>query len=61
MDMKNHVGMLEQVGVVTTEQVGRARTCKLGRDRMDEEAAWIERLSQLQDAWFDELDKVVEG
>ena len=59
--MKKHVGVLEQAGLVTTEEVGRVRTCKLGRRRLDEEAAWIERYSQLWDARFDELDKVVEG
>jgi DNA-binding transcriptional ArsR family regulator len=58
--MKKHVGVLEQAGLVTTEKVGRVRTCKLGRRRLEEEAAWIERYHQLWDARFDELDKVVE-
>jgi DNA-binding transcriptional ArsR family regulator len=39
--MKKHVGVLEQVGLVTTEKVGRVRTCKLGLRRLEEEAAWI--------------------
>ena len=47
-------------GAVTTEKVGRVRTCKLGLRRLEEEAAWIERYRQLWDARFDELDKVVE-
>ena len=59
--MKKHVGVLEQAGLVTTEKVGRVRTCKLGRRRLEEEAAWIERYRQLWEARFDELDKVVEG
>jgi len=59
--MTKHVGVLEQAGLVTTEKVGRVRTCKLGLRRLDEEAAWIERYRQLWDARFDELDKVVEG
>ena len=58
--MKKHVGVLEQAGLVTTEKVGRVRTCKLGLRRLEEEAAWIERYRQLWDARFDELDKVVE-
>jgi DNA-binding transcriptional ArsR family regulator len=58
--MKKHVGVLEQAGLVTTEKVGRVRTCKLGRRRLEEEAAWIERYRQLWEARFDELDKVVE-
>ncbi len=58
--MKKHVGVLEQAGLVTTEKVGRVRTCKLGRRRLEEEAAWIERYRQLWAARFDELDAVVE-
>jgi len=58
--MKKHVGVLEQAGLVTTQKVGRVRTCKLGLRRLEEEAMWIERYSQLWDARFDELDKVVE-
>ena len=58
--MKKHVSVLEQAGLVTTEKVGRVRTCKLGLCRLEEEAAWIERYRQLWDARFDELDKVVE-
>ena len=58
--MKKHVGVLEQAGFVTTEKVGRVRTCRLGRHRFDEEAAWIEGRRQLWDARFDALDEVVE-
>src|SRR5687767_2581366 len=58
--MKKHVGVLEQAGLVSTEKVGRVRTCKLGPRRLEDEAAWIERYRQLWDARFDELDKVVE-
>src|SRR5580700_9141128 len=58
--MKKHVGVLEQVGLVTTEKIGRVRTCKLGVRRLEEEAAWIERYRQLWDSRFDELDDVVE-
>ena len=58
--MKKHVGVLERAGLVTTEKVGRVRTCKLGRRRLEEEAAWIERYRQRWAARFDELDKLVE-
>src|SRR4029453_10273848 len=58
--MRKHVGVLEQAELVTTEKVGRVRTCKLGPRRLDEETAWIERYRQLWDSRFDELDKVVE-
>jgi DNA-binding transcriptional ArsR family regulator len=58
--MKKHVGVLEQAGLVTTEKIGRVRTCKLGLRGLADEAAWIERYQQVWDARFDELDKVVE-
>jgi DNA-binding transcriptional ArsR family regulator len=58
--MKKHVGVLEQAGFVTTEKVGRVRTCKLGPRRLEEETAWIERYRQLWASRFDELDKVIE-
>ena len=58
--MKKHVGVLELAGLVTTEKVGRVRTCKLGPRRLDEETAWIERYCQLWASRFDELDKIVE-
>jgi DNA-binding transcriptional ArsR family regulator len=58
--MKKHVGVLERAGLVTTEKVGRVRTCKLGRRRLEEEAMWIEKYRQLWEARFDALDQVVE-
>jgi DNA-binding transcriptional ArsR family regulator len=58
--MKKHVGVLEEAGLVTTEKVGRVRTCKLGPGRLEDETAWIERYRQVWDARFDELENVVE-
>jgi DNA-binding transcriptional ArsR family regulator len=58
--MKKHVGVLEQAGLVTTEKVGRVRTCKLGPRRLEAEAAWLERYRQLWDARLDALERVVE-
>jgi DNA-binding transcriptional ArsR family regulator len=58
--MKKHVGVLEQAGLVTTQKVGRVRTCRLGLRGLEEEAAWIESYRQLWDARFDALDKIVE-
>ena len=57
--MKKHVGVLEQAGLVSTDKVGRVRTCKLGLRGLQEEAAWIERYRQLWAARFDELDDIV--
>lgn len=58
--MKKHVGVLEGAGLVTTEKVGRVRTCRLGQRRLEEETAWLERYRRLWAARFDELDGVVE-
>ncbi len=58
--MKKHVSVLERAGLVTTEKVGRVRTCTLGPRRLERETAWIERYRQLWAARFDELDDVIE-
>jgi DNA-binding transcriptional ArsR family regulator len=58
--MRKHVGVLEQAGLVSTEKVGRVRTCRLGPRRLAEETAWIEEYRQLWAARFDALDKVIE-
>jgi DNA-binding transcriptional ArsR family regulator len=59
--MRKHVLVLEQADLVTTEKVGRVRTCSLSRRRMEEETEWIEGYRRLWDARFEELDNVVEG
>jgi DNA-binding transcriptional ArsR family regulator len=58
--MKKHVSILEQAGLVSTEKVGRVRTCKLGPRELEEAAAWIEQHRQLWSARFDALDELVE-
>jgi DNA-binding transcriptional ArsR family regulator len=58
--MKKHVGVLERAGLVSTEKVGRVRTCKLGPSRLEAETAWIDGYRQLWSARFDELDNVLE-
>ena len=57
--MRKHIGVLEQAELVTTEKVGRVRTCTLGRRRLEEEAGWIENYRQLWAARFDALDTVI--
>jgi DNA-binding transcriptional ArsR family regulator len=59
--MKKHVGVLEEVGLVTTEKVGRVRTCRLGRRGLEEEVAWIEGYRRLWEARFEALNEVVEA
>jgi DNA-binding transcriptional ArsR family regulator len=58
--MKKHVGVLERAGLVTTEKIGRVRTCKLGPRRLEDETAWIESYRQLWNMRFDALDEVIQ-
>src|SRR3954471_3633054 len=50
--MKKHVGILERVGLVASEKVGRVRTCTLGPSLLETETAWIEGYRQLWSARF---------
>ncbi|MCA8900911.1 MAG: helix-turn-helix transcriptional regulator [Hyphomonas sp.] len=58
--MKKHIRVLEDVGLVATEKIGRVRTCRLGPKGLEEEAALIEQYRRLWAARFGELDKVLE-
>jgi DNA-binding transcriptional ArsR family regulator len=58
--MKKHVEVLEQAGLVTTEKIGRVRTCRLGVRGLQAEAEWIDRYRRLWSERFDGLDAVVE-
>lgn len=58
--MKKHVGVLELAGLVTTQKVGRVRTCRIGPCRLEEELEWIARYRQVWDARFDALDGVLD-
>jgi DNA-binding transcriptional ArsR family regulator len=59
--MKKHVSVLEEAGLVTTQKIGRVRTCKLGVSRLAEETAWIEEYRRLWTSRFDALDQIVEA
>ena len=58
--MKKHVGVLEQAGLVTTEKVGRVRTCKLGPHPLEQEMAWMQAHRRLWAVRFDALEDVLE-
>jgi hypothetical protein len=51
--------VLEHAELVTTEKVGRVRTCRLGPRRLEAETAWIEQQRQVWDARFDALEHVL--
>lgn len=48
--IKKHVHLLEDAGLVTTEKIGRVRTCRVGPRRLADEAGWIGRYQDLLDA-----------
>ena len=54
--MAKHVHVLEAVGLVATEKVGRARRCTLGTERLDEAMAWITFYQRLWERKLDGLD-----
>ncbi len=58
--MRKHVRVLEDAGLVTTEKIGRVRTCRLGPSQLADEARWIEEYRQLWNERFRRLDAVVE-
>lgn len=57
--MAKHVRVLEDVGLVTTEKVGRTRQCRLGGERLDDAMAWISFYQRLWDRRLDGLDAFV--
>jgi DNA-binding transcriptional ArsR family regulator len=57
--IKKHIAVLEAAGLVTTEKVGRVRRCRVGVERLEDVAAWVQQYQQLWDARFRALDDVV--
>jgi DNA-binding transcriptional ArsR family regulator len=55
-----HVRILEEVRLVTTEKRGRTRECRLGPDRMEDVARWIERQQAVWERRLDRLETVLE-
>lgn len=58
--MKKHVQVLETAKLVTTEKVGRVRTCRLGPRRLDQEAAWIAAYRRMLEARLNRLEDYLE-
>ena len=54
--IKKHVRVLEQAGLVTTQKVGRVRTCRLGPRQLQREAKWIEDYRRMQEQRLDCLE-----
>ena len=52
--VKKHVGILEEVELVVTSKVGRARECRLGSAQLDGAAGWIDGYRR---SWERRLDR----
>ncbi len=50
-----HLGVLESAGLVSTEKVGRVRTCRLEPEVLRRAEAW---LGDQRTAWEDRLDRL---
>jgi DNA-binding transcriptional ArsR family regulator len=58
--LKKHVRVLEDVELVTTEKVGRARRCSLGPRRLEDAQRWIETYRHMLDQRLDRLGELLE-
>lgn len=58
--IKKHVRVLEDAGLVTTEKVGRVRTCRLGPHTLEAELAWMESYRRVLEARLDRLAAFLE-
>jgi DNA-binding transcriptional ArsR family regulator len=52
--VKKHVGILEDVDLVITAKVGRARECQLGPAQLRDATHWID---EYRDRWEGRLDR----
>jgi DNA-binding transcriptional ArsR family regulator len=58
--IKKHVAVLEEAGLVSTEKVGRVRHCRLGPNRLEQEATWIARYREMIEGRLDRLGEFLE-
>ena len=58
--VKKHVGILEDVDLVITAKVGRARECKLGPAHLQDATQWIEAYRRTWERRLDRFGAYVE-
>jgi DNA-binding transcriptional ArsR family regulator len=58
--LKKHVRVLEDAELVTTEKVGRARRCRLGPRRLQDEMQWLESYRRTLEDRLDRFEDVLE-
>jgi DNA-binding transcriptional ArsR family regulator len=58
--MKKHVRVLEEAELVSTEKVGRVRTCRVGPLRLDQEAKWLATYQKMLEERLNSLGEFLE-
>jgi DNA-binding transcriptional ArsR family regulator len=58
--IKKHVGILEEVDLVITTKVGRARECRLGPAQLEDATAWIDAYRRVWEGRLDRFGAYVE-
>lgn len=58
--MLKHVRILEAAGMVVTEKHGRTRHCRLGTERLDDAARWIEMYRRRWEGRLHRLERYIE-
>lgn len=58
--MKKHLRVLEEVGLVRTEKVGRTRNCGLEPEGLGELQAWMSSYRAMLEERFDRLEELLE-
>jgi DNA-binding transcriptional ArsR family regulator len=58
--VKKHVGILEEVDLVVTAKVGRARECQLGPAQLEDATSWIDDYRRTSQRRLDRFGAYVE-
>lgn len=58
--LKKHVRVLEEVELISTEKVGRARRCSLGPRGLDDVQSWVEGYRDRLNTHLDRLGELLE-
>jgi DNA-binding transcriptional ArsR family regulator len=58
--LMKHVRILEQAALVTTEKHGRTRQCRIGPERLENAAQWIEMYRGRWERRLDRLEGYIE-
>ena len=59
--IRKHVAVLADAGLVTTEKIGRVRTCRLGPRQLDDEAEWIAEYRRTLEGRLNRLEAFLEA